>query len=329
MSVIRMERNGNFTVMANYHFRDKRLSFKEMGLLSFMYSLPGNWKYSIEGLASLTRDGSAAVQSGISKLEQFGYIRRKQHRHKDGTLGLMEYVVYEVPQNQPPKNPCPQMEAAPEPPQNIPSGENRPTVKPETFLGEKSKKFTPPKAEKPSSGNRQTVPYISNTKKLNTYGERFPSPKTPSPPPGKGNGGAPEGKEGRENKRTQKSAKTGSGMEECRAIIRRNTGGGLLSARSSPELDELLEIAAETLFASENKATIRISGINYPASVVKERFLSLDDVHVDFVLDCMSRNTTPIKNIRQYLTATLFNAPVTINSYYTARVNHDFRRQPP
>ena len=62
---------------------------------------------------------------------------------------------------------------------------------------------------------------------------------------------------------------------------------------------------------------------DYPAELVKSKFLKLNSSHIEFVLDCMRENTTKVRNIKQYLKAVLFNAPSTIDSYYTALVNHD------
>ena len=74
---------------------------------------------------------------------------------------------------------------------------------------------------------------------------------------------------------------------------------------------------------STARKTIRIAGDDYPAELVKSKFLKLNSSHIEFVLDCMRENTTKVRNIKQYLKAVLFNAPSTIDSYYTALVNHD------
>ena len=66
---------------------------------------------------------------------------------------------------------------------------------------------------------------------------------------------------------------------------------------------------------------------DYQAEAVKSRFLKLDDTHIQYVLDCMKENTAQIRNIKKYLLAALFNAPVTINSYYAAKVRHDLYGQ--
>ena len=71
------------------------------------------------------------------------------------------------------------------------------------------------------------------------------------------------------------------------------------------------------------KQTIRIAGDDYPAEVVKSRFLKLTASHIEYILDRMRENTTYVRNIKKYLLAALYNAPVTMDSYYTSLVNHD------
>ena len=72
-----------------------------------------------------------------------------------------------------------------------------------------------------------------------------------------------------------------------------------------------------------SRKKIRIAGDDYPAELVKSKFMKLNSEHIRFVLDCMQENTTKIRNIKQYLKAVLFNAPSTIDSYYTSLVAHD------
>ena len=86
-------------------------------------------------------------------------------------------------------------------------------------------------------------------------------------------------------------------------------------------LDEIVSILLETVCT--RRKTIRIAGDDYPAELVKAKFMKLNSSHIEFVFDCMHENTTKIRNIKQYLKAVLFNAPNTIDSYYTALVNHD------
>lgn len=118
-------------------------------------------------------------------------------------------------------------------------------------------------------------------------------------------------------------------MAEYREIIRENIGYETLLCdlpRDHDRLDEIVELLAETVCSS--RRSIRVGGTDYPAEVVKSRLLKLNCEHIRFVFDCMRENTTKIRNIRQYLLTTLFNAPVTIGNYYSARVNHDLYGDP-
>ena len=87
------------------------------------------------------------------------------------------------------------------------------------------------------------------------------------------------------------------------------------------QLDEIAELIVDTVCSA--RKTIRIAGDDFPAEVVKSRFLKLDSSHVQYVMDCMSDNTTYVRNIKKYLLAALYNAPSTINSYYSSLVQYD------
>ena len=97
MAVFRVDRNKNYTHMANYHFRDKALSWKAKGILSTMLSLPDDWDYSLAGLATISNDGMSATRAAIKELEKYGYLERKPIR-KDGKIADWEYLIYEKPQ---------------------------------------------------------------------------------------------------------------------------------------------------------------------------------------------------------------------------------------
>lgn len=99
-NVIRVIKNCNYTTLSNFHFKDKRLSWKAKGLLSTMLSLPEDWNYTIEGLASLSDDGVKATNSGLAELERCGYLIRKQLRNERGNFVMMEYTIYEQPMEQ-------------------------------------------------------------------------------------------------------------------------------------------------------------------------------------------------------------------------------------
>lgn len=98
MAVFRVEKNANYTTMSNYHLRDKGLSLKAKGLLSFCLSLPDSWDYSVMGLVAVCKEGRDCIMSALSELEETGYLKRSRARNADGTLGAAEYVIYEYPQ---------------------------------------------------------------------------------------------------------------------------------------------------------------------------------------------------------------------------------------
>lgn len=97
MSVIRVHKTKNFTVMSNTHFKERNMSLKAKGLLSLMLSLPDEWDYSIAGLVTLSKDGKDAVMSALSELEEFGYLTRTRKTDEKGRFSGVEYQIFEVP----------------------------------------------------------------------------------------------------------------------------------------------------------------------------------------------------------------------------------------
>ena len=87
------------------------------------------------------------------------------------------------------------------------------------------------------------------------------------------------------------------------------------------DLDEIVELMVETVCA--RRKTTRIAGSDFPHEVVRSRFLKLDSEHIRFVMDSLQKNTTEVRNMKQYLLTVLFNAPTTISNHYTSQVNHD------
>jgi hypothetical protein len=102
MSVIRIHKNSNFTVMSNYHFKEKKMSLKAKGLLSLMLSLPDDWNYSVSGLVTLSKDGKDSVMSALGELETFGYLERTRMINNKGQFSGIEYHIYEEPQTEKP-----------------------------------------------------------------------------------------------------------------------------------------------------------------------------------------------------------------------------------
>ena len=153
MAVFRVERTGDYTVMSNFHLKDKRLSLKAKGLLSQMLSLPDDWDYTLSGLSYINRESKDAIRSAVNELETAGYIRRRQTTDASGKFAANEYTIFERP-----------IEG--EPMLDKPSSENPITVNPSAVN---------PLPENPTQLNTKK----SNTQKQNTHGSNthsfFPS----------------------------------------------------------------------------------------------------------------------------------------------------------
>lgn len=98
MSVVRVHKTKNFTIMSNTHFKEKKMSLKSKGLLSLMLSLPESWDYSIAGLVTLSKDGKDSVMSALAELEEFGYLTRTRKTDSKGRFSGVEYQIFEEPQ---------------------------------------------------------------------------------------------------------------------------------------------------------------------------------------------------------------------------------------
>ena len=286
MAVFRIERTRDYTVMSNHHLRNANLSLKAKGLLSMMLSLPEEWNYTTRGLAAICKEGVDAIGSALKELETAGYIVRRQLRGANGRITDTEYIIYEQPQ---PKK----LDMLPSDVVS-PDTENPDMVKPDT--------------EKPAELNIEK----SNTQKQNIYGS-----STDSIPFRDCAADCLPERKGRD-------AMSLTEIESYRELIQENIGYEYLCQQYETyreDLDEIVELIVETVCAK--RKTTRIAGSDFPHEIVRSRFLKLDNSHIEFVMDCLQKNTTEIRNMKQYLLTVLFNAPTTISNHYTSQVNHD------
>ena len=273
MAVFRVEKTKDFTVMSNYHLRDKNLSLKAKGLLSQMLSLPEEWDYTLAGLACINKESKDAIRSAVNELEQAGYTTRRQTTTEGGRCGCNEYLIRERPVL---PSPLPENPTTASTPTELPVSENP------TQLNTNSSKTEKEKTE------------LSSTDSLPISQKR------------------------------NRTEVTAAEMQQYREIIAQNISYDLLRQEyphQQEQLVEILEILVETVCTT--RQTVRVAGNNFPVEIVKARLLKLTAEHIRFVLGCLSRNTTKIRNIRQYLLTTLYNAPTTIDNYYAAMVSHD------
>ena len=220
-------------------------------------------------------------------------------------MTAIEYTIYEQPQ----------------PPEDTPPGLDKPILENPTPGN--------PILENPTPG----YPTTENPMQLNKDIQKTDLPKkekiitdpqstdsipilSPNPSPCREAATPPE------RKRKETDAQTA--FEIYREIIKDNISYDILMQDmkfDGDRLNEIVDLMLETVCT--RRKTIRVAGDDYPAELVKAKFMKLDGDHIRFVLDCMRENTTKIRNIKQYLKAALFNAPSTIGNYYTSLVSHD------
>lgn len=259
MSVFRVEKSGNFTIMSNHHLRDRNLSNKAKGLLSIMLSLPEEWDYTTDGLVQICKDGSDSIRAQIRELESFGYITRERARNEKGQLKGCDYTIHEIPVEKPDSaNPI----------QEKPTREN------------------------PTQGNpRQSNTDISSTDILNTYSTN-----------------------------NQSINLDGTDRADVEKVVAEQIEAELLSFDCPKEqVQEIVALMSDVICS--HAETVKVNGMSMKKSDVLKRFSELDSEHIRYVLDSMERSSPDIRNIRAYLITALYNAPITIDSYYSALFN--------
>ena len=254
MAVFRVERTQNYTVMSNYHLRDKTISFKAKGLLSLMLSLPEDWDYTLAGLTRISLEGKDAIRAAVVELEKAGYVTRSRVRNEKGHLQGTEYVIRERPV------------FSAQPALEEPASEN-PTLEDTTQLNKDKNKIT-------DSQITESFPFPSS---LPTAFASVPA--------------QPSEAKGRKGRRS--SGVSQGEMNAYRGLIRENICYDDF-VRERPydvgQLDEMVELMVEAVCSK--KKNIRVAGNDFPQAVVKSRLLKLDGEHIRFVFDCLRENTT-------------------------------------
>ena len=274
MAVYRVNKNRGYTVMANYHLRDKTLSLKAVGLLSKMLSFNDGWQFSTKGLSAICKEGPDAVLAALRELEDHGYLIRPRQRDAKGRMSNTVFEIYEQPQPVSPHRENPDVD---NPDMENPHLEN-------------------PHGENPAQLNTNQV--ITNER--NNSLRNYQSINL-------------DGMDRMDER------------EQYRELIRDNLEIDIRSQDRHYDLDRVNEIVEIMLDAvCSTSPTIRINGEDMPQPVVKSRFLKLDSGHIDYVLQAMNDCPSDIRNIRAYLLTALYNASLTIDNYYSARVNYDF-----
>lgn len=403
MAVIRVEKRKGYTIMSNYHLRDKNLSLKAKGLLSIMLSLPDEWHYNVRGLAAICKEGVTSISSTLKELEQWGYMRRHQP-NTGGKFGEIEYIIYETPQKElagggDSKSPKNNTDGNYDGSERLQDGKSGPDGDPSnepasegfhalhgsadalSAMADKqsgnSGRLLPPDSStspagqepcarppytdlsytgSPCTENPYTVnpdtgyPYAETSCTQNPDSNKRKSPgKTDRKSMDQNNypsinqvadddlqempGSRPVYQDTIEDaidmddqRFLQKigAQKLSNEFDAYRELVKENIEFDYLIQRYERDADTIrgiVDIMVEAICSSA--PVIRIGGQEVPQGVVKSRLLKLRSDHIEYVMTCLSENTTKIRNIKSYLLTTLYNAPSTIDAFYQNWVQSD------
>lgn len=325
-TIFRVERTGNFTVMSNMHLKDRRLSFKSKGLLSVIFSLPPDWKYTLTGFAKIAADGVESVKSTVKELEKYGYVSRHQTRDERGRMSVNEYLVYENPQENPDYVPDENFadsfvggvsveENVAETVEKSVENSSSEKAKSTAFLSEPS--ADKPLSENPSAVNRGTVSINKLNKNL------FITEKSI-------------------NSFTSAQARKRTGMNEgiskkqhicsldewrrCYDVISGNIEYDTFYAKDigiGEQVEEFITIMTDVVCS--NSPTVRVNGEAMSHELVSARFLDFTSEDIDCVLDSLKNKSSATANTRNYLITVLYNAYATKANKYSIMAYSDIR----
>ena len=315
MAVFRVEKTTGYTVMSNYHLRDKNLSCKACGLLSKMLSLPDEWDYTIRGLAAICKDGENAIRTALLELEEYGYLKRIRHRDEFGKLMETEYIIYEQPNPE-------AIEAHKKKEESRSSHENKPDCGLPNY--DFHKLDTRNQESHKQDFSREINKELTSTEESSTEesikdSRSFVLLHPPLPARDAREEGMPVGNSWEDEEEDRSLISPKSVREQIQAQIDYDI---LCDRVNRIQLDELVEIMIEVMI--NRSPTIRVSREEeFPAAYVRKRFNSITSEHIEAVLENIRENPSKVKSTKAYLLAALFNSVSTLDNHYTMRVNAD------
>lgn len=333
MAVFRVEKNRNYTVMANQHLLNEKLSLRAKGLQSMMLTFSDKWDYTAFGLTKFCTDGIDSINAGLRELEKEGYLQRKRIRNEKGQLLGTEYIIWEIP----PSVQAAAQEAAQqaEPKQENPLQVSEKQAQlegetPQTNLPEQAQ----PILEKPILENPilgcpiQATPILEKPVQINTNIINTNRLSNNQSNPNLSTQGA-QNMDGWDSDRCSTPEPVCMGcrdigcdsIEEVEELVKFSIEYDHFAKKPivAERVAEIVDLLVE-VFAS-SQPTMTIGKEEYPSMFVKNRLRKLNGMHIEYVLDCLDHNANPIRNIKRYLLTALFNAPSTVDNYYATMVS--------
>ena len=282
-----------FVQISNSILSDPNISLKAKTVLAIMLSLPDNWDFSIEGISGKCKESKDCIAKAINELIDAGYVIRTKTRGADGRITKWEYEVYEEP--------CKTIEKSNEEPCGKITGT---ALSHQEIPEEDYPEQDFPELDNPSVETKDTYNTIINKKENNIILFNIIAS---NPIPSK-----------------RKLRYDMSEIDLNRYTVEENIDYDILIERfpnRKAMIDEIVDLMVEVLCSK--RETMTIASDTHPIEQVKERFESINSGHIEYILECLDKNTTDIRNIKQYLLSVIFNAPQTMDNYYTAAVKHD------
>jgi hypothetical protein len=333
-----MEHKKCCTVISNTIFKDKSLSLKAKGLLTQMLSLPDTWDYSLKGLSYLCRDGVDSIRTAVGELENAGYVVRQKVQNEHGHFDVI-YIIKESPDiaisdvknvensadsgvflSSQSENTMSEVTASEHPALDIPTSEIKP----------QSNTISTIKKEKSICVNQSTQSIKCNTAPLGRIDDDYLA--------GKENVLSSEASadltreilsatdiESVQNLDCYSCDTDLTEYQQYQELLKDNLECDTLVSNFKKEnVNPIFDILCETVC---RMGKIRVSGCDFPAEVVKSRFLKLRYHHIEYVLDSIEKCDSEIRNMKAYLLTCLYNSYTTYEAHTTTAVNNFMNRR--
>lgn len=324
MPIIRDKHKSNYTIISNNALRDTDISIKSRGFLAVILSLPDDWNFTVRGLAKVCGEGLSGTTAAVKELEGKNYIKRVMRRGKDGRIIDTVYTVYENTESENTESENTEQQKTEKNPECEACGqdENKEEAYGDIF-------FAPdfnPSAEKPYTENPSTVKPKTEKRALIIKDKenkdiQMTDIKNPDHTKSNHDRKPYDEKECHDDKTVFVTDGVGCDeADEVKKTLKNNISYDALAANRPRDvrlIDSIVELMTETLCT--RKKELVISGSSYKAELVKRRLMSLEADHIEYVVECINTMTTKVRNIKKYMLAMLFNAPVTIEGYYCAK----------
>ena len=299
-SVCRVHKNANYTVMSNYHLKSRNLSLKAIGLLSKVFSLPDDWDYSIAGLTCICKENETAIKSALNELKEWGYLTVAKLMPSETKSGRIEYVYdfYEYSEK------------------DTHSREGSPAKK--AHIKKQEVENPPLETSKITSIKQEVEKQEVENLPLEILQVEF----QPIENQGQLNTNKQSTKKQSTNYLINQSL-TDDEIDKMKCEIENRIGYKRLVSNYGDIVDGIVDIMLDVYSST---GIVQICNQAKPIKLVQRVFDKLDEVTVEYVLDCFNTASSQrrIGNIKQYLLTALYNAPMTSDIYYKAEVNYDY-----